>query len=162
MIYFAFGSNMDPAQMTARCPSHKVLGRAFLPDHELCFPRRSPKRDCGTAGLSRAKGGGVWGVLYALDEADLAKLHQAEGYSPDRGAGQNRHDYIEIAIRLEGPKGEEVSAFTYLARPDGSGAAPSPDYVRHLIKGAEHHRLPGAYVAKLKLIEVVPAGFSGA
>jgi hypothetical protein len=153
VIYFAFGSNMDPKQMTARCPSHRVLGRGFLADHALCFPRRSPVRRCGTAGLAQAGGQGIWGVLYELDRADLARLHQAEGYAPGRPADHNRHDFVEIDVRLGSADGETVRAFTYLARADDSGAGPSADYMKHLIDGAEHHRLPKTYVETLKKIE---------
>jgi hypothetical protein len=149
MIYFAFGSNMDPAQMKDRCPSHKVLGRAYLPDHDLCFPRRSPKRGCATAGIAQAVGQEVWGVLYELDESDQARLHDAEGYAPGRVPDQNRHMLVEIAVRYGGPQGETVSAHIYLARADGIGAAPSSDYMRHLIRGAEHHALPAAYIERL-------------
>jgi hypothetical protein len=152
MIYFAFGSNMDPAQMAARCPSHKVLGRAFLPDHALCFPRRSPKRRCGTAGLARGAASGVWGVLYALNAADLARLHEAEGYVSGPAADQNRHDFVVIEVKRSGPCGETMSAFAYLARPDGSGARPSADYMRHLIDGAVFHALPQAYLDELRAV----------
>lgn len=152
MIYFAFGSNMDPAQMAARCPSHQVLGRGFLPGHELCFPRRSPTRRCGTAGLARGAAKGVWGVLYILGESDLKRLHQAEGYVPGRAARQNRHDFVAVEVRCDGPGGKTMSAFTYLARPDGSGAAPSADYMRHLIDGAEFHALPDIYVRQLRAV----------
>jgi hypothetical protein len=153
MIYFAFGSNMDPAQMKARCPSRKVLGRAVLPDHSLCFPRRSPIRNCGTAGLAPAAGQGVWGVLYDLSEEDLPRLHQAEGYAPGRSAGDNRHDFLEIEVRGEAPDGEKVPAFIYRARPDGSGAGPSADYMKHLIEGAEDHALPESYIRLLRSVE---------
>ena len=153
MIYFAFGSNMDPAQMQTRCPSHKVLGCAVIPDHRLCFPRRSPIRGCGTAGLAPAAGQGVWGVLYELSEADLPRLHQAEGYAPGRPAGDNRHDFLEIEVRHEVPDGQKVRAFIYRARPDQSGAAPSADYMKHLIEGAEHHALPEPYIRLLRSVE---------
>jgi hypothetical protein len=149
MIYFAFGSNMDPAQMKARCPSHHVLGVAYLADHELCFPRRSPKRQCGTAGVARRKGEGVWGVLYVLAEEELARLHEAEGYFPGRSPAMNRHDFVSIEVRRDGPHGTAISAFTYVARPDRSGAAPSVAYMRHLIEGAEYHALPDSYVSRL-------------
>lgn len=152
MIYFAFGSNMDPEQMTARCPSHRVVGRAYLPEHELCFPRRSPVRQCGTAGIVRRAANGVWGVLYELEAADLARLHQAEGYSPGRAADQNRHDFMAIEVRRDGPQGEAISAFTYVARADGSGTLPSTDYLNHLIRGAIHHGLPDSYVRQLRSV----------
>jgi AIG2-like family len=155
MIYFAYGSNMDPEQMRRRCPGHKVLGRAFLPDYALCFPRRSPVRKCATAGITRADGEGVWGVLYELDAFDQTRLHVAEGYVPGGPAGLNRHTVEFVEVR-GGPEGARLTAYTYLARPDKSGALPSEDYLDHLLRGAEHHRLPQDYVEKLWSIRVIP------
>jgi hypothetical protein len=154
MIYFAYGSNMDPEQMRRRCPGHRVLGRAFLPGFELCFPRRSPVRNCATAGIARG-GEGVWGVLYELDESDQARLHMAEGYVPGRSVELNRHTIERVEVRPDGPRGEAVQAYTYLAHPDGSGAVPSPDYLGHLLRGAEHHGLPKAYLQRLRSIGAV-------
>jgi hypothetical protein len=152
MIYFAFGSNMDPRQMAARCPSHRVLGRAFLADHDICFPRRSPIRRCGTAGLVRVAGEGIWGVLYRLEAFDLERLHAAEGYSPIGPAHRSRHDFVAVEVRRGGPDGETIAASTYVARPDGSGATPSMDYMRHLIEGAQYHALPDSYVRRLRAV----------
>jgi hypothetical protein len=152
VIYFAFGSNMDPVQMAERCPAHRALGRAVLPGHRLCFPRRSPKRQCGTAGLSPADGHIIWGVLYELAECDLVRLHAAEGYAPGRAAEENRHDFVAIEVRLGSVEGKTLRAFTYVARPDTSGAVPSAEYLRHVFDGAEHPGLPNNYVALLQSI----------
>jgi hypothetical protein len=140
---------MDPAQMKARCPSHHVLGVAYLADHELCFPRFSKKRKSGTAGIAKVAGKCVWGVLYEVNQEDLAELHKAEGYAVGRSAEKNSHDFGEIEVRRNGPDGPMVLAETYFARPDTSGAVPSPDYIGHLIRGAEHHGLPDSYVRRL-------------
>jgi len=158
MIYFAFGSNMDPEQMKVRCPSHEVLGRAYLLDFDLCFPRRSPKRGCGTAGIVPGVGKIVWGVLYALTESDLPSLHQAEGYAPGGQPEQNRHTLEQIEVRVGSPEGALISAHIYLARPDGTGALPSPDYMNHLIGGAAHHGLPPAYVETLRAVKTACSG----
>jgi len=157
MIYFAFGSNMDPVQMAIRCPGHRVLGAAYLPGYALCFPRRSPSRRCATAGLMAAVERGVWGVLYELEEIHAAALHAAEGYIPDGPVHENRHLLVQVEVRHGGPEGEAVVACLYLARPDRSGARPSADYLSHLIRGAEHHGLPEAYVESLRLIETAPS-----
>jgi AIG2-like family len=152
MIYFAFGSNMDPAQMAARCPGHRTLGAAYLPGYDLCFPRRSPSRRCATAGLV-ATGSGLWGVLYQLEERHALALHAAEGYVPDGPAHENRHLLVEVEVRHGGPQGRALPAWLYRACPDGSSARPSAGYMRHLIQGAEHHGLPAAYVETLRSIE---------
>jgi len=153
VIYFAFGSNMDPQQMKERCPSHKVRGRGCLPNFELCFPRRSPKRKCATAGFASAAGKVVWGVLYELDERDTASLHRAEGYVPGRAAEENRHNLEEIQVRLDSVNGATVAAFTYVAYPDELETAPSAEYLDHLISGAQHHGLPEAYLVRLVAIK---------
>ena len=61
MLYFAFGSNLDPDQMRARCPAHQVVGMAVLRDHKLIFPIFSttgaaawPACSCRTATTSGA------------------------------------------------------------------------------------------------------------
>src|SRR4030095_9407406 len=38
MLYFAYGSDLDPAEMKAMCPGHHVVGLALLADHRLGFP----------------------------------------------------------------------------------------------------------------------------
>jgi hypothetical protein len=52
MLYFAYGSNMDPDQMMERCPDAKLNGLGYLPDHILCFPRRSKNRGCGVSSVT--------------------------------------------------------------------------------------------------------------
>lgn len=68
MLYFAYGSNMWREQMRERCPDHECLGVAVLKDHALCFPRSSPIRLCGVAGIAASPGAEVWGVVYRLSE----------------------------------------------------------------------------------------------
>lgn len=148
MIYFAYGSNLDTVQMRARCPGHAVLGRACLPGHGLCFPRRSPVRGCGTAGIEPSLEDCVWGALYRLTQADVARLHRSEGYHPS-GFPPSRHTVMDVAVRREGPDGPWLEAYTYRAVP-GRPTPPSPEYMDHLIRGARQHGLPDDYVAKLE------------
>jgi len=89
MLYFAYGSNMDPEQMRQRCPNAEVAGIGFAADHSLCFPRLSTRRACGVASLRPHPGQAAWGVLYRLGEGDLARLDECEGFSSGRPADQN-------------------------------------------------------------------------
>ena len=43
MLYFAYGSDLDPAEMKAMCPEQHVVGLAVLPDHRLAFPLEDKK-----------------------------------------------------------------------------------------------------------------------
>ena len=80
--YFAYGSNMDPAQMDDRCPGAICLGIAVLTGWVLTF-----------AGSSRRWGGGVAtvtpstnsrtrvpGVLWEITDKHLGALDGYEGH----------------------------------------------------------------------------------
>ena len=58
MLYFAYGSNLDPAEMNALTPGHRVGGLAVLHDHRLGFPLYSNQWEGGVAGLVHAHGPG--------------------------------------------------------------------------------------------------------
>jgi hypothetical protein len=72
VLYFAYGSNMDPTQMQARCPDARFVSLACLNGHVLCFPRRSKTRGCGVSSILAKDGCETWGVIYELSDADLA------------------------------------------------------------------------------------------
>ncbi len=151
MLYFAYGSNLDPAQMAARCPDHRTVGIARLVDFRLCFPRFSPRRLCASAGIEAAPGEEVWGALYAVSAADLVVLHESEGYDPQGPRERNRYLFAEIMA--EAVEAGPTRAMTYFAVPDGTTALPSRAYVGHIIAGARHHRLPAAYLDRLLRVE---------
>lgn len=76
---FAYGSNLDEAQMRQRCPDSVVLGRAALPNHALVFGGYSARWDSPVASLGRLEGAEVAGLLYRVTEADLVRLDACEG-----------------------------------------------------------------------------------
>lgn len=147
MIYFAYGSNLDPEQMAMRCPGHRVIGKAMLADHRLCFPRHSPVRGCGVASVQQNTGTVVWGVLYELDDRDLAVLDRMEGYDPSDKTGSR---YIRTTISVMAEGDHDVAAQAYFAVADDSGALPSSAYMRHILDGARHHGFPADYLVMLE------------
>lgn len=148
-LYFAYGSNMSRRQMRARCPDHECLGIAVLKDHALCFPRHSPIRNCGVAGLEEMPGAEVWGVVYRLHDRDLAALDRREGYDPAKSPYENRYNRKTIRVLMDG---EAVECLTYFALPEPGAHVPSADYLRTIIEGAEENSLPQHYVGALRLI----------
>jgi len=78
-LYFAFGSNMDEAQMSRRCPGATALGWARLEDHRLVFRGPSRNRGGGMLSVDHSPGDTIVGVLYAVSEAHLAALDRYEG-----------------------------------------------------------------------------------
>ena len=152
MLYFAYGSNMWRAQMRERCPDHELLGKAVLKDHALCFPRSSPIRKCGVAGLAARPGAEVWGVVYRLSDEDLATLDRREGYDPSLPPHLNRYDRHTVRVLMDG---EARGCLTYFAREEPGQHVPGAEYMQAILTGAEENELPAEYVATLRAIATI-------
>ncbi|WP_225888667.1 gamma-glutamylcyclotransferase family protein [Myxococcus xanthus] len=112
MLYFAYGSNLDRAQMRTRCPNATVEARATLPGHTLVFGGYSRRWGGAVASLQRVRGAHVEGLLYRLTPRDLRALDAFEGHPfayqratrlvTDR-AGQRRRAlvYLQPEARFE-------------------------------------------------------------
>src|SRR6516165_8294753 len=82
-LVFAYGSNMDPAQMRERCPESDLWWFiAEARDWKLYFPRKSNQRRGGVGSITKQVGSSVWGVVFAVSEHDLARLDRYEGSAP--------------------------------------------------------------------------------
>lgn len=152
MLYFAYGSNMDWAQMKARCPSATCVDVARLADHRLAFTRKSVGRGCGVADVVPEKGRSVWGVVYQLSELDVGALDQSEGYRPGREV--NSYLRRERMVFLDGDENRPVTAQTYFAVRQPNRPLPNQAYKALILAGAQYWRLPADYIAELEAIEV--------
>lgn len=156
MLYFAYGSNLDPDHMRERCPAHQVVGLAALHDHRLHFPLYSQDWSGGVASVQLHHGETVWGVLYELTDDDL---HALDGYEGFRATGDQHNLYereqvtVELVRPDDGSIPRKVRATTYLAHPSNP-SPPSPRYRDTLVKGARHFRLPEEYITKLEALPV--------
>jgi gamma-glutamylcyclotransferase (GGCT)/AIG2-like uncharacterized protein YtfP len=157
MLYFAFGSNLDPDQMRDRCPGNHLIGEAVVRDHKLIFPRFSERWGGGVASLQLSHGNDVWGVLYELSDEDLHALDACEGFRVPADA-HNQYEREQVWVDLVRPEDgsvpRRVRAWTYLARP-ANPSLPSRRYLDAVIKGARAHRLPDDYVAMLSRLPVL-------
>ena len=160
MHYFAYGSNLDPDQMRARAPGHRVVGLAALRDHRLIFPHYSIPWAGGVSSVQGAHGATVWGMLYEVNESDLAELDRFEGF---RGHGDqhNLYDREQVTVELTRPDDgsfpRRVRAAIYIGRPNNP-SPPSRKYLDVVLRGARHHRLPEDYVAAIAGTSVVEEG----
>ena len=151
MLYFAYGSNLDPEQMAHRAPGHVRVGLAELRDHRLTFPLTSHDWGGGVASVGVAHGESVWGIVYEVGEQDLASLDRYEGF---RAAGDqhNLYDREAVSVQLvradDGSFPRRLRVWIYLARP-ANPAPPSRRYLDAVLRGARHHKLPDDYVARL-------------
>jgi len=131
-LYFAYGSNMDPAQMRFRCPGAIPEGIAALRGHAFRINRN------GVATVVPAPGAAVRGVLWTLAPAHVDTL---DGYE---GVAVGEYEKRRLAVEAEAP----AEALIYIASEDRPGV-PRAGYLETILAGAEHFRLPPDYIAGL-------------
>ena len=78
-VYFAFGSNLDLAQMRRRCPSAVPQARATLHGYRIAFAGHSTTWGGGVATVVHDHDAKVEGMIYLLSVQDLAALDRFEG-----------------------------------------------------------------------------------
>lgn len=132
-LYFAYGANMDVADMAKRAPNSKPLGLARLPRHRFIIMSE------GYASVVRDPRCVVHGLLWDLAMSDLKPLDRFEGL--DRGL------YTKInqpVITASGAK----RALVYVASSAVPGK-PRPGYLESILVAAEAIGLPPAYRKEL-------------
>ncbi|MEQ9454746.1 MAG: gamma-glutamylcyclotransferase family protein [Phycisphaeraceae bacterium] len=143
MLYFAYGSNLDPHQMDDRCPGHHVHARGFVRGYRLTFPRDCVSWAGGVASIEPVEGCEVWGVLYDLTADHLETLDLYEGVAEG--------DYWRETIDVVLDGGRTVPAIVYIAAADEGGPTPpSRQYLEAIVRGAQSHGLPSDYIAGLQ------------
>jgi gamma-glutamylcyclotransferase len=152
MLYFAYGSNMDWVQIRERCPSAQFMSVAKLPDHRLAFTRKSETRKCGVADAVPEKGANVWGVVYQIDEVDVGRLDQSEGFRP--GRANNSYAREERHVFGDGDKTKPVAVSIYFAQREKNPPPPNAPYKRVILEGARFWHLPEDYIAELEKIDI--------
>ena len=142
-LYFAYGSNMNIAQMNQRCPTNlDKVGSARLDDYEFGFDSR------GYANIRSKQGEYVWGFVWKIDELCVSSLDRYEGY-PNV---YNRKNVVVID-----KNGKNLNAFVYIQSDDEFGGIPQKDYLLNkIIPGAIENGLPNEWINKLNDISVTP------
>ena len=137
-VYFAYGSNMVTARLTARAPSAVKIGTAVLDGHKLTFDKIS----CEGSGKcdvrpSENAADQVHGVLFLIDSKDKAALDLAEG-------GYSHRAVTVVAA------GAGVHAETYIGNKTDPQVRPYDWYVELVAAGAAEHALPEAYLETIR------------
>ena len=142
--YFAYGSNLLPHRLQARCPSAHFLEVATAEGFGLDFSKIG-QDGSGKATIFEAGDAQVVGALFELHVDDQPALDRFEG----KGFGYDRHDSFEV-ITLGG--WEKVSCRTYIA-PDqhrDPDLLPWDWYLHLVLAGSLHHDMPADYVARFR------------
>ena len=130
MKYFAYGSNLNTAQMAVRCPGMRKLSPAILAGWQLV--------ERFYADIDKAPGETVYGALYSVTEEDIANLDAYEG-----------EGYRKETILVADSSGTLQEAFCYVMEEDYKNHLAGRRYTRRYraicSAGAREWGIPDAF-----------------
>jgi cation transport regulator ChaC len=135
MLYFAYGSNMSPKQMQARCPGARPLGPAELCGWRFMITKR------GTANIRPGKDARLFGVLWRCLPHHLAML--------DRYEAVRLRVYRRRIVVVRLSDGRRLHAIAYVSNLHQQGIARREYLKTAVLPGAEAFRLPEAFLAEI-------------
>lgn len=144
-LYFAYGSNMNAAQMKMRTSAARVVATACLPDYRLGFFGHTEIWDSAIETVEPCAGSSVWGVVYSLSSLDWERLDLWQDARMD-GAGS----YFHYPIRVVDEAGRGFEVRMYKKDIQGSPLTPSVEYLGFIAHGAMEKGLPSSYVEELR------------
>jgi hypothetical protein len=139
-LYAAYGSNMDPAQMAARCPHSPQRGSGWLEGWRLAFGGEDIGWEGAMATVVEEPGRRVFVVLYELSAADEASLDRWDGASLDY--------FRKLKVRVATLDGETL-AWLYVVNAY-EGGLPAARHLGIIADAADAAGAPGEYVKALR------------
>lgn len=130
--YFAYGSNMHFGQMGERAPSAKVVGPGRLEGYRLEFNVYSKRWEGGAANLEPDPQSHVWGVVWEMDDKDLAALDTFSGHPTF---------YRREEVEVHTGSGDET-CFTYRVAHQSGFVRPTEDYMEVLRTAIQDQGMP--------------------
>ena len=138
--YAAYGTNLDPARMSERCPHSPLRGTGWLEGWRLTFGGEDHGWDGALATIVPDPFEQVYVAVYDVSEDDELALDGWE--SADTGL------YRKTKVRIS-TMTEEVVAWVYVLDAF-EGGLPSASYLGTLADAAEAAAAPADYVAALR------------
>ena len=139
-LYAAYGTNLDPEQMRARCPHSPVYGTGWLDGWRLTFGAEELGWEGALATVVESPESRVFVLLYDVPAADEALLDVWEGHQSGL--------YRKLRVRVHTLDGSVLSWLYVL---DGyEGGVPSARYLGIMAEAAERAGAPRDYVADLR------------
>ncbi|HEX4060111.1 MAG TPA: gamma-glutamylcyclotransferase [Streptosporangiaceae bacterium] len=139
-LYAAYGSNMDSAQMSERCPHSPQHGSGWLEGWRLTFGGSDLGWEGALATIVEDDDERVFVVLYDLSDTDEAALDHWDGFTLDY--------YRKLRVRVHTLDGEAL-AWLYVLN-GYEGGLPSARYIGIMADAAEKASAPADYVSWLR------------
>lgn len=132
LLYFAYGSNMDPRHMLQRVPNARPVGPGKLSGFRVVFNVYSGEWGGGAANLEPDPEGHVWGVLWEVPEEEWQGLDAYQGHPTFF-----RREDVPVDA-----SGGPVVAWTYRVAHQSGYVRPTDEYVRRMISAIRVQGLP--------------------
>ena len=139
-MYAAYGSNLDPARMGARCPHSPLRGTGWVTGWRLTFGGEDHGWDGALPTIVEDPLDQVFVAIYDVTDEDVTHLDMLE--SADTGL------YRKIRVRVSTLTGEEL-AWVYVLDAY-EGGLPSARYLGLIAEAAQAAGAPDEYVAELR------------
>ena len=147
-VYAAYGSNMDPTQMTLRAPHSPLRGTGWLEGWRLTFGGEDRGWEGPLATLVEDLGHRVFVALYDVPAQDEVNM--------DRWEAADLALFRKVRVRVATLDGE-VLAWLYVLD-DYEGGLPSARYLGLIADAVEAAGAPDDYVAELRSRPCVSVG----
>jgi gamma-glutamylcyclotransferase len=134
ILYFAYGSNMDPEQMASRCHGAPAIGIGTLKNYRFIIDLK------GVASILPDPTGTVYGVVWSITVAHKQILDGFEGVEDKI--------YYEKIIQVTLDTPELIDSLVYIATETLPGL-PRDGYLEKILRGANHFSLPPLYIEEL-------------
>jgi len=139
--YFAYGSNLNVAQLMTRIGKWKAARKAVLKNYKLTFDIYSASWGGGVADIVESEGSSVKGAIYRIGKEQLSVLDSYEGY---KGKGrQNSYERNEPECPMPViSEGKEVDVLTYWVvnrSTKSKFVKPSKRYLETIVEGLRQH-----------------------
>lgn len=139
--YFAYGSNMNVAQLLNRIGAFATKQLFYLPEYRIAFNKKVSLKEshnrlisnnankCGFANVMPSPGDRVYGIGYLVNQSQIEKMDVYEGVG-------NGHYTRERMICYD-PQDRPVYCEVYVACPTAcaDGLLPTDGYLSHLLGG---------------------------
>ncbi len=137
--YFAYGSNMDAADMRARCRDAVFLDVGTIEDFKFSINAQ------GYATIVADQGSVAHGIVWRISAADEQAL--------DRYERLDMNLYSKATMDVTLAHGRRVQAMVYLATDERRGRS-RPGYMANIVAAALALGFPDSYVQELRVWSV--------
>ena len=139
-LYFAYDATIDPNRMADIAPGAEFQFIAHLPEWRMTFP--IPNGDGSLPSVHPESGNTVWGAVFRVPAAEVAALNTA----------QESEGRVPTAVQATDREGRRHDVLVHIANGDTneSPTAPEVGYLRRMVAGGRHWKLPAGWVASLE------------